>query len=320
MRDPQPASTPASTSNAASAWRPSREVEFIVGTPPGGGQDRPARVLMRVLESAGLVSVPMKLSNITGKGGGSAWEALRVHAGDAHVLSVSSGPLIANRLQGVADYDHADFTVVANLYTEYLAFIVPAACAMHTAADLLARLKAGPGDLPVAIATALGSTNHIALARITHSVGAEPRALKLRVFDSALKAVADVVEGHAQAAVVSAVSAAKALEAGQVRSLAVSSPQRMAGLFAATPTWRECGVDCTLGQWRGFIGAPGWSASQVAFWEQALALATARPEWQDELAANYWTSTFMNGTETRDFLDRERHFLGRVMHELGLIG
>jgi putative tricarboxylic transport membrane protein len=309
----------ASQSIAASPWRPTREVEFIVGTPPGGGQDRPARVLMRVLESAGLVDQPMKLSNITGKGGGKAWEVLRLRAGDAHVLSISSGPLIANRLQGVTDYDHADFTAVVNLYSEYLAFVVPAASPMKTAADLLARLNAGAGDFAVAIATALGSSNHIALARITHSVGADPRALKLRVFDSALKAVADVVEGNAEAAVVSAVSAVPALQAAQVRVLAVSAPQRMAGLFAVTPTWVECGIDCTLGQWRGFIGAPGLTAPQVAFWEQAFAQATARPEWQAELAANYWTSTFMTGADTRAFLDKERDFLGRTMRELGLI-
>jgi putative tricarboxylic transport membrane protein len=127
------------------------------------------------------------------------------------------------------------------------------------------------------------------------------------------------VQGNAQAAVVSAVSAAQALQAGQVHTLAVSSPQRMAGLFAATPTWSECGIDCVLGQWRGFIGAPGISVPQVAFWEQAFAQATARPEWQAELAANYWTSTFMTGTDTRAFLDREREFIGQMMRELGLI-
>ena len=53
-------------------WRPSQEVEFIAGTPPGGGQDRPARTLMRIMQSTRLVDVPMKISNITGKGGGNA--------------------------------------------------------------------------------------------------------------------------------------------------------------------------------------------------------------------------------------------------------
>jgi hypothetical protein len=34
------------------AWRPEREVELIAGTPAGGGQDRPARVLIELLKGA----------------------------------------------------------------------------------------------------------------------------------------------------------------------------------------------------------------------------------------------------------------------------
>jgi len=103
MNDSKPISQP----HTASTWRPSKEVEIIVGTPPGGGQDRPARALMKVMESAGIVTVPMKLSNVVGKGGGAAWDALRARGGDPHVLSINSGPLLSNRMLGVADYDHA---------------------------------------------------------------------------------------------------------------------------------------------------------------------------------------------------------------------
>ena len=97
------------------AWRPHTEVELIVGTPPGGGQDRPARVMMRVLETPGLVDVPMRVTNISGKGGGNAWDAVHGRPRDPHVLSVSSAPLITNRLLGVCDYDHAALTPIATL-------------------------------------------------------------------------------------------------------------------------------------------------------------------------------------------------------------
>ncbi len=33
----------------AIGWRPAREIELVAGTPPGGGQDRPARALIEVL-------------------------------------------------------------------------------------------------------------------------------------------------------------------------------------------------------------------------------------------------------------------------------
>ena len=36
-----------------SSWRPRSEVELIVGTPPGGGQDRPARAMMQIMQSQG---------------------------------------------------------------------------------------------------------------------------------------------------------------------------------------------------------------------------------------------------------------------------
>lgn len=214
-------------SSHSKVWQPTHEVEIIVGTPPGGGQDRPARALMKVMAAAGLVNVPMRLSNVVGKGGGSAWDALRTHGGDPHVLSINSGPLLANRILGVSDYDHSAFTPLANLYTENLVFIVPAASPIKDAQAFLARLKGSPADFVISLATAIGSTNHIALGQIITHLGGEPKALNLRVFDSALYAVADVAEGKAQAGVISAVSAVKAMQAGTVRALAVTASTRM---------------------------------------------------------------------------------------------
>lgn len=301
------------------AWQPTHEVEIIVGTPPGGGQDRPARALMKVLAEAGLVNVPMKLSNVVGKGGGAAWDALRARGGDPHVLSINSGPLLANHILGVADYDHTAFTPLANLYSENLVFIVPANSAIYDAQALLARMRHDLADFVIAFATAIGSTNHIALGQIMQHLKRDPKALNLRVFDSALYAVADVAEGRAEAGVISAVSAVKAMQAGQVRALAVTAPTRMGGVFAATPTWHELGVPCVIGQWRGLMGGAGMSAAQIAFWQNALDAATRRAQWQAELDANYWTHDFLGAQDARAFLDREHAFLNRMLRELGLV-
>jgi putative tricarboxylic transport membrane protein len=302
------------------SWRPNAEVEIFVGTPPGGGQDRPARALMRVLESQSLVDGPMRLTNIPGKGGGNAWDALRHRAGDPHALSISSAPLLTNKLLGVTDYDHAALTPIAMLYTEYLAFVVRTESDVRSGNDFLARIKRDPAGLTMAIATALGTTNHIALGQITRHVGGDPKALKLRVFDSALNAVADVLEGNADAGAISAVSAVKALEAGGLRALAVSAPSRLGGLFADVPTWVEQSVPCAIGQWRGMIGAHGITGEAVAYWEHALGAAAASPAWAAELEHNYWTNTYKASEGTRAFLDSERAFLGGMLRELGLIG
>ena len=305
--------------HSAGVWLPSREVEFIVGTPPGGGQDRPARTLMRIMQSASLVDAPMKITNITGKGGGKAWDALRVRAGDPHVLSISAMPLLSNRIQGVSDYDHEALTPVANLYTEYLAFIVPAASPLRDAKSMLATLATNPAGMKVAIATAIGTTNHVALGQLLMHGGADPRKLDLRVFDSALYAVDDVVAGNAQLGVISSVSARKALEAGTVRVLAVSSMERLGGVFAGAPTWRELNVPCVLGQWRGLVGAPDIGVEHVAYWIGVLGEALQHPEWQEELAANCWSPEFITGDALKDFLDLERAFSAKMLRALELV-
>jgi putative tricarboxylic transport membrane protein len=311
MHDSQSPTTP--------AWRPTQEVELIVGTPPGGGQDRPARTLMRVLAEAKLVEVPMRLTNIAGKGGGKAWDALRARAGDPHVLSISAPPLLSNRILGVSDFDHTALTPLANLYTEYLAFIVPADSPIHSAGQLLAQLKADPGSLSISLATAIGSTNHIALGQLLRHVKADPRALKLRVFDSAPYAVDDVVAGNAQLGVISAVSARKALEAGKARVLVVSAPEPLGGVFASAPTWTSLSVPCVIGQWRGVLGAPGIADEHVAYWTRALTAAVQNAEWKDELSANSWSADFMTGGKVRAYLDSERDFVDCMLRALGLV-
>jgi putative tricarboxylic transport membrane protein len=306
-------------SNTQAHWRPTREVEFIVGTPPGGGQDRPARTLMRILEATRLVDVPIKLTNLPGNGGGHAWDALRARAGDPHVLSISAPPLMSNRILGISDFDHAALTPVANLFTEYLAFVVAADSSIRDATALIAMLAADPGAIRISLATAIGSTSHIAMGQLLTHVGADPRKLDLRVFESAPYAVDDVAAGNAQLGVISAVSARKALEAGTVRALVVSSPARLSGVFADAPTWTELSVPCVIGQWRGVLAASGIGASQLAWWTQALAAAVEHPQWQDELAAHNWTDHFITGGTLQSFLDDERTFTRDMLKALGLV-
>src|SRR5690606_15169648 len=127
------------------------------------------------------------------------------------------------------------------------------------------RLGADPASVTVSLATALGTSNHIALAAVARDAGGDPRAVRMRVFDSARYAVSDALEGNADVAAVSAVSAAPELAEGRLRALAVTAPDRLTGLFAAAPTWAELGVDCVIGTWRVVIAPAGITAEQCAF-------------------------------------------------------
>jgi putative tricarboxylic transport membrane protein len=301
------------------AWRPVQEVELIAGTPAGGGQDRPARALIKVLEAKQLVGVPIRLTNIPGKGGGNAWDALRKKTGDPHVLAINSPTIITNQLLGVSDFDHTALTPLANLYTEYIAFVVRPDSTIRTGADFMSRVSRDAGGFTIAMATARGNINHMALGQVTKHAGGDVKALRLNVFDSARYAVADVVEGRAEVGAITAVSAVPELAAGTLRAFALSAPARMSGQFASVPTWVEQGVNCVIGTWRGVIGAQNLTAEQIAFWDGALAAATQSEEWNAELAHHYWANTYLGPAKIGAFLERERDVLGTALRDIGLI-
>jgi putative tricarboxylic transport membrane protein len=302
------------------SWQPEREIEIIAGTPPGGGLDRSARALAGALEAGRLLEVPVKVTNVAGDSSRRAWAVLDQHRGDPHVLSISSSNLATDYLLGAVRYHHeTDFTPLAILYTEYIAFVSRADSPIRNAGDLLKRFENAAGAVTVALSTALGNPNHIALAKVVRHAGGDVTAPAVRVFDSALDAVADVVAGRADIAAVTAASPVGELAAGTMRALAVSAPRRLTGLYASAPTWHELTVDCVIGAWRGLTGARGLTAEQISFWERTLAAASASDGWQSQLARHYWTGAYLDGQALRAHLARETIEMRAMLADLGLL-
>lgn len=303
-----------------SAWRPQRTVEIIAGTPPGGGLDRSARALVKAIESKRLLDVPVTVNNVAGDGGRKAWKYLDGLAGNPHVLCISSSNLATDHLLGASAFDHESaFTPLAILYTEYIAFLARSDSSIKSGGELVARFVADAGSVKVALSTSLGNPNHVALAKVVRHTGGDVKAPGIRVFDSALDAVADVVAGNAEICAVTAASAVRELTAGTMRALAVSAPQRLAGLYARTPTWIEQSVDCEVGAWRGVSGARGITPLQIAFWERTLTAAVATDAWREDLARLYWTPSYLVGAALREQLGHERAEMEVMLADLGLL-
>ena len=301
-------------------WAPQQAVQIVAGTPPGGGLDRVARALAKAIVQGGVLDVPVEVVNVPGDGARRAWtHFIDRHAGDGHVIAISSPNLTTDYLVGIADFEHSRYSAIATLVTEYIGFAVAADSGLKTGADLIGQLGRTPREVTVALSTALGNPNHVALAKLTRAAGGDVNAPVIRVFDSALDAVADVVAGQAQVCAVTAASVLAELAAGRVRVLAISAPARLAGPFATVPTWSELGIDCVIGAWRGVSGPAGLAPAQVRFWEGVIKTATAQPVWQEELARLNWSPVPRDGVALRAYLDSERAEFVTVLGELGLL-
>jgi putative tricarboxylic transport membrane protein len=298
-------------------WAPERALAIVAGTPPGGGLDRTARGLANAIEVNGLVDLPVSVLNVGGDGGRKAWRHMQGLSGNGHVIGISSPNMAADYLMGVTKCDPDEFPPVAILYSEYIAFVTHRDGGIDTGAELLRRLAANAAT--IALSTSLGNSNHVAVAKVIDHAGADTSAAKIRVFDTALDAVADVVAGRADVGAITAASAVPELQSGVLRAVGVSAPARLTGPYAVAPTWREQGIDCVVASWRGAAGPPGIGAAQIAFWQDVLSRVTRTPEWQADLARHFWTEMYLEGAALRDYLAREREEMRGVLGGLGLL-
>ena len=302
----------------AQPWSPQRNVEIVVGSAPGGSNDKTARSVEHALMGQKLVNTSVTVVNKPGGGSSIAFTYVTQRQGDPHTLLVGTTALLTNHITGRSKIHHGDFTPIASLFNDYVVFAVNASSSIKDGRDLAARLKSDPQSVAIGFATALGSHNHIAAGLLMKAVGGNARDLKTVAYKGSSEAITNLLGGHIDLVTTAAGNAAGHVAAGRMRVVGVAGPQRFSGALADVPTWKELGVDLVYGGFRGIVAPMGLTAEQVAFWEGALRKATETPEWQDELQRNYWSNDFLTGAAFRKDLDQTYDAMKAVLVELGL--
>jgi putative tricarboxylic transport membrane protein len=297
---------------------PDKTVEIVLNTAPGSGPDRTARTLQKIWQDQRSVGVATTVSNRPGGGGAVAYTYLNQKAGDGHFISIASSSLVTNNVMGRGP-GHMDVTVIARLFGEYIAVAVRPDSPLKTGRDMVEALKKDSGALSFGIATSLGNSNHQAVALALKASGIDVRKTKSVVFQSGGNAITALLGGHVDVVPASVSSWVGRLQAGEVRLIAVAAPQRMAGVIAQVPTWREQGVNAVVSNWRGIVGPRGLSPSQVSFWEGATKRAIVSEEWKRELDQLLLSDEFLASREFQKYLDEQFGEIKALLTDLELV-
>lgn len=303
----------------AQDWKPDKPIEIIVPTTPGGGMDRTARLLQKILQEGGLVSVPVSVVNKPGGGGAVSVVYLNQHAGDAHYVAINSPNLIANDINGRGTFKYRDVTPLGNLFSEYTVIAVRADSPLRSGQDFVDRLRKDPASLAVSTPTTLGSVNHMSFALVAKSAGVDPKKLKAVVLGSGGDAAMAVLGGHIDAHTGTPSSVVRLVQDGKLRVIGILAPKRLSGPYANTPTWSEQGYRAVMDTWRGVIGVKGLTPAQIAFWDNTLARAVATDVWKQALEQNTWEANYLNSTQTRKLFDDDYAEYRGILTELGMI-
>ena len=302
----------------AQTWSPTKNVEIVVGSAPGGSNDRTGRSVEKLLNELKLVPTSVTVNNKPGGGGNIMFAYVNTHAGDAHYLMVGTTAMLSNHIVGSGKLNHTDFTPIASLFNDYVVFAVNADSPIKTGKDLVDRLKSNPRSISVGFATSLGSHNHIAAGLLMKTAGGNARELKSVAFKGSAEAVTALLGGHLELVTTAGGNVAAHVQTGKLRVVAVSADKRLSGVFANVPTWKEQGVNLVYGGWRSIMGPKGLTAAQVAFWESALRKAAQSNEWKAELQRNYWSDDFVTSAQFRKDLDKDYADMKAVLVDLGL--
>jgi putative tricarboxylic transport membrane protein len=303
----------------AADWKPDKRIEIVVPNAPGGGNDRIARLIMRLGQERKLVEPVMSIVNKPGAGVVMGLTYLNTHAGDAHFIGIISATYTGDLISGRTTLGVNDFTPLAQLFTEYVAFATRADSPLKTAKDLIARLKADPGTVSTAISGGVGNHNYVALALMTRTAGGDLKKLKPVLFSGGSDAITSAMGGHVEMVISPAATVLPHVQSGKLRFLMIGSPKRLPGPYAAVPSWKEFGVDAPLSNWRAMIGPKGLSAAQIAYWENVFARTVDTDEWKTMLEENSLTGEFLRSAETRVQMRAEYDELKAIMVELGLV-
>lgn len=207
--------------DAGSQTYPARPVRFLVGSPPGSGNDLVSRLLAQKL--AERFGQPVVVEQKPGGAGLLANDALAKSPPDGYTLVLLSGAHPASAaLNRALPYDPVrDFAMVGTVVAYPLVISVAPESPIRSFADLLARARAAPGKLTYSMTP--GTLVHLLGEWINIEAGT---AILGVPYKGSANALIDVLAGRVDATIETGTASFGHIRSGKLRALAVSSAAR----------------------------------------------------------------------------------------------
>ena len=205
---------------------------------------------------------------------------------------------------------------IARLTGEYEVLAVPANSEIKSLGDLVTKLKADPGSVSWGGGSA-GGSDHILAAMIAKAAGVDGSKVNYVPFSGGGEALAAILGGHVTVGVSGLGEWLGQIKSGELRAIAISSPERLPGVDI--PTIKEQGSDVSLSNWRAVFGPPELDDAK----KQALIALVdkmARSDaWKKTLGDRGWMDLYLSGDAFAAFLKEENARVADTLKSIGLV-
>jgi len=298
----------------AQAFKPSKPIEFVTHTGPGGGGDVIARFISSAMEKEKLLPVRMQVVNKTGGGGLTAMAYLAEKQGETHTIATFTGIWFTNPLmRAEAKFTLKDLTPIVRLVLEPGLIAVKSDAPYKTLKDFIDAAKQNPGQLKQS-AGSIGSRDWLIRQLLMKTTGANWAYIS---FPGGGERIAALLGGHVNIMVIEPQEAGEHIRGGNMRVIAQISDKRLPP-YPNVPTMKEAGFDVQVPQVRGIIAPPGIPREVVTYWEDVFAKLVQTPTWKTYLEDNLFLDGFQRSAELNKFIDEYSETTRGILREGGI--
>jgi len=273
---------------SSTGFVPSKEIEWIVTSSPGGGSDIFTRKISDIMVRENLVSGQTFLVNNKTDGGGEVGRLTvsRVAAGklaDHTLLTFNSGdhgPMLKN-----TDNRIENFTPLAVMAVDKQLLFIGEYAKYKTFAEVIDAVKAGKN---VVIAGSKGD-DILTYEHLVAELGFTQNQISFITNDATSDAITSVLGGHVDIVMSKPAAADQYVAAGKLTPILALSNSRFTGNLASAPTLSEVGPYKNVENpiWRGVVGPKAMSAEAAKYWSDALKAVSDSTAWATEYIDKY---------------------------------
>jgi putative tricarboxylic transport membrane protein len=290
-----------------------RQLRIMAPAAPGGGWDQTAREMQTALRD---VAGRTEVYNVGGAGGTVGLSQYARLTGQPTELMVMGLVMVGAIESNDSPVTLAETTPLARLTTDYEVIVVAKDSQVATMQDLATAMRRDLGSVSIAGGSA-GGVEHILAGLVARAVGGDPAKANYVAHSGGGEALTTVLSGRATAAVSGVSELAPQIRAGNIRALAVSSPERLPAL-PDVPTLREAGVDVELENWRAVVAPAGITEDEKNTLQDLILQMTRSAAWADTLERRGWLDATLAGPEFDAFLEAEQRRIAEVIAEMGI--
>ncbi len=292
---------------------PDKPIRFVVGFPPGGGNDIIARLVAAKMQEG--LGQPVVIDNKPGANSIIATEFVAKAPADGYTLLVNAtGGMSMNPvLYAKLPYDSLkDFAAISLLADFPMVMAVHPSVPANNVRELIAYAKANAGKLNYSSGS---SSFQVAMEMFNQMAGTDIRHIPFK--GSAASATA-VLANTTQVTIIDTPAVVSQINAGRLRALAVTTTKRVPSM-ADIPTLDEAGVpgyDMLL--WTGLFAPAGTPAAIVAKLAAEARRIMQLPDVREKIAAMGSQSIGSTPAELTETIKRQQAAYGPVVKARGI--